>query len=73
MSTNAVIIDNCIIFKMNYGSGSRITPISLAKKMYPQLVVDSLPKITAGNRVKDNYIISRLSNGTLRFEDLLIE
>ncbi len=65
----SVVIDNCII--SNFGNGVSITPISLAKKINPRIDVDSYPKITRGNRRKDNFLISQLAIGQLKFHDLI--
>lgn len=71
---NSVVIDNCIVSKFigNGIRGIRILPISLAKKMNPQLDIVSLQKITYGSRMKDNYIISQLAQGLLKYENLII-
>lgn len=58
---NSVVIDNCIVSKF-MENGTRICPIRLAKKMNPSLIVDSLPRITYGNRMKDNEILFKLSD-----------
>lgn len=69
-SLNCLIIDNCIVSKSNTNIIS-IYPIKLFKKMNPRLNIDSLRKITYGNRIEDNRIISQLSIGMLNFEDLI--
>jgi hypothetical protein len=52
------------------GNGLKITPISLKKKQNPTFNIHSLQKITYGNRVEDNKILNKLSDGILTFEDL---
>ena len=66
-----VVIDNCIVSRL-MGNGIRIQPIRLAKKMNPELNIDMLPRITYGNRAKDNYVISQLAMGVLKYEDLIL-
>lgn len=66
---NAIIIDNCIVIKVSE-TVIRITTFNLAKKMNPNLNIDSLPKITYGSRYEDNKIISKLASGMILFEDL---
>ena len=66
---NSVIIDNCVVSKF-MGNGLKITPISLKKKQNPTFNIHSLQKITYGNRVEDNKILNKLSDGILTFEDL---
>lgn len=66
---NCVVIDNCVVFNFT-GNKTCIRPISLAKKMNPKLNIASIPKITYGNRLKDNNILSRLSSGLLNVKDL---
>lgn len=52
------------------GNGLKITPISLKIKQNPTFNIHSLQKITYGNRVEDNKILNKLSDGILTFEDL---
>ena len=66
---NSVIIDNCIVSKI-MGNGLRIRPISLEEKMNPTFNINSLKKITYGNRLDDNKIIQQLSDGILKYEEL---
>ena len=66
---NRVIIDNCIVLRME--RGVCIRPIRLAKKLNPNLNINAIPKITYGNRFEDNKILSQLSDGHINFEDLL--
>ena len=69
MSSNSVIIDNCIVSKL-IGNGLRIRTISLEKKRNPSFNLNSVKKITYGNRLNDNKIIQQLSDGILKYEDL---
>lgn len=65
----SIIIDNSIIY--NLKNGICIRPISLAKKINPNLNIDSIKKITYGNRKKDNSVISQLATGVLKYENLI--
>lgn len=67
---NTIVIDNCIVSKF-MENGISIKPIHLAKKINPQLNIDSLQKITYGDKQKDNYVISQLIDGQLKYEDLI--
>jgi predicted aspartyl protease len=67
----SIIIDNCIISKIMVNEIS-ITPISLAKKKNPLLNIN-LQKITYGSRENDNSVISQLSTGVLKYEDIFYE
>jgi hypothetical protein len=64
-----VIIDNCIVSKF-MGDGVSIRPINLEKKINPSFDMNSLRRITYGNRMMNNQILSQLSTGILKFEDL---
>jgi len=70
--TNRVVIDNCIVSNMSHGGvqGVRIRPIRLEKKLNPNFDINSLQKIEYGSRWKDNEIIQKLCDGTLKYEDL---
>lgn len=65
---NSVVIDNCIVSNM-YG-GITILPISMAIKRNPELRIESLQKITYGNRQKDQHMISKLSSGLINYAEL---
>jgi hypothetical protein len=69
---NQFIIDNCIVSRIRDGYGIRVSSIKMAKKMNPNLEIETLPKITYGNRKIDNLIISNLINGVIKFEELKI-
>jgi hypothetical protein len=66
---NSVIIDNCIVSKFTRNE-LRIRPISLEKKLNPNFNINSLRKITYGNRLNDHKIIQQLADGILKYEDL---
>lgn len=66
----SIIIDNCIVSKF-MDNGVCITSIKLAKKENPLLNINSLQKITYGSRKNDNLILTKLSNGTLKYEDII--
>jgi hypothetical protein len=66
---DVIVIDNCIVSKL-MGTGLRIRPISLEKKINPTFNINSLKKITYGSRLKDNKILQELSDGILKYEDL---
>jgi hypothetical protein len=62
------IIDNSVVSRV--GSNSvRISSISLAKRLH-NIDVDTLPKLTCGNRFQDNVIINKLADGILKFDDI---
>jgi len=65
---NPVIIDNCVVSK--YNEGIHICPIKLMKQNYPNINIHSLQKITYGNKTNDKYILSKLSSGSMKFDDL---
>jgi hypothetical protein len=54
------------------GNGVKIRTINLECKLNPAFNIDSLKKITFGNKVEDNKIIQKLCDGILMFEDLLV-
>jgi hypothetical protein len=64
---DSVIIDNCIITKL-MGGKICITPISLAS---PQFNIETLKKITYGDRIKNNYVVTQLAVGVLTFENFI--
>lgn len=70
MFDQSIIIDNCIVSKD--GNGIRITPIKLARKLYPTLNINILQKITFGNKFNDNTVINRLAMGTMTFNQLFV-
>lgn len=65
---NAVIIANCLVAKT--GHGVRICPLELNQKLNPTFDPQTCPRISYGNRVKDNSVLSQLIAGNLSFEDL---
>ena len=66
----SIVIDTCIVSKF-MGNGIRITPISLAKKRNPSLNIDLLHKKTYGSKKNDHSILSQLSRGVLKYEDIV--
>ena len=68
--TNRVIIDNCVVFKD--GNGIRIVPFALVKKLYPSVKLDNIKTIKTGSRYSDNKLLSQLSDGIMKFEDLIV-
>lgn len=67
---NSVIIDNCIVSKF-MDNEVNVCPIRLAKKLNSKIDINSIPKITYGNRYEDNKILSKLTSGKLNFDDLI--
>ena len=66
MFEESVVIDNCVVSKD--GNGIRITPF----KLYPSININILPKITFGNKKKDNEVISKLATGQMTFNQLFL-
>lgn len=64
---DCVVIDNCVVSR--FLGGVSIVPIKLAEKK-ARFDISSLEKITYGNRLKDNLVISKLINGDVEFDDL---
>jgi hypothetical protein len=66
------VIDNCVITKLvdRNGTGLRICPIRLSKKLYPLINTDTLRKVSFGSRKHDNYAITNLINGELTYNDV---
>lgn len=58
------LIDRCIVSKQN--NITKITPIALYKNN-----INNLIKITTGNRVSDNDILTKLAMEILDYEDLV--
>jgi len=62
---NSIIIDNCIILRfMDNG-------ISIKKISKKDSEMNNLERITTGSRIGDVYLIQQLSDGILKYEDLL--
>jgi hypothetical protein len=62
----SVIIDNCIVSKLNYGA----RPISLEKKMNRNFDSSGYRVVTKGNRREDQRLIGQLLNGEIKIEDI---
>lgn len=72
-SSNSIVIDNCIVSNYMGVNGLSVTPIRLVKKMNPTLNIDSLQKITYGDRMKDNVLLAMIMNEDrkYKFQDIL--
>ena len=68
--TNRVIIDNCVVIKEV--NGIRIIPFKLMKKLFPTVILENIKTINTGTRYSDNRLLSQLSDGIMKFEDLII-
>ena len=69
-SFNIVLIENCVVSK--WGNGTCVfSSLRIAKKTYPDMNIESLPRITYGTRMQNHKILSRLSEGTLNWEDFI--
>lgn len=69
----SIIIDNCVISRM-VGNGARgvcIRSVRLAQTLNPNLNINSLPRRTYGSKRADNYMITQLASGALRYDDVL--
>ena len=66
---NSVIIDNYVV--TNTKIGLNICPIRLARKIHPNLNINSLKQITYGNKQEDAHILQQLTSGVMIFEDLI--
>ena len=61
------IIDNCIVSKY-MSNGIRITPIG---KQTKYIDLNKIPKISAGNRLSDNNLLRKLSDGDITFNNII--
>jgi hypothetical protein len=66
---NRVIIDNCVVSKVG-NNGIHICGKSAFMKR-ANVDINDIPIVTFGNRIKDNEIIKNLSDGVLKFNDLI--
>jgi len=66
---DSIVIDNCVVTKL-MGNGLRICSIKYAEK-HRLANINTLKKITTGNKKKDNKLIQQLSDGKLSFNDVL--
>jgi len=65
----SVIIDNCIVSKLNYGA-IRARPISLEQKINRNFDLSRYRVVTRGNRKEDQRLIGQLLNGEIKIEDI---
>ena len=65
------IIDNYVVSKF-MDNGIHIRSIKLETKLNAGLNIDSLHKITLGNKLKDNRLLQLLSDGFITFENLIL-
>ena len=63
---NNVIIDNVVVSK--FGNGVKITPINLFR--LANIKLTGVRKISFGTRLLDNNLLSQLSDGNLKYEDI---
>ena len=70
--TNRVIIDNCVVIKEV--NGIRIIPFKLMKKLFPTVILENMniKTINTGSRYSDNRLLCQLSEGNMKFEDLIV-
>lgn len=68
---NRVIIDNCVVSKLG-DNVLEICSIRRAKKKNPDLDLDLVPRIRYANRLEDNLVISKLIEGAVKFDDLIL-
>lgn len=61
-------IQNYIISKN--GEILQMFPLRHFNKKYPQIQVEHLPLYTEGNKVKDNKVLSKLSSGKMKWNQL---
>lgn len=66
---NRVIIDNCVVSKLG-DNVLEICSIRRAKKKNPDL--DLVPRIHYANRLEANLAISKLIEGALVFDNLIL-
>lgn len=65
----SIIIDNCVVTSSS-NQCVCIRSVDMYAKMYPHIKLELLPKISFGSKQKDNYVISLLCAGKLKFDNI---
>lgn len=67
-----VVIDNYVVSKIML-NGVRVLPISVMKKIKPDVDISQFPKISMGSKELDDDLISRIIDGIVDIRTLCVK